>query len=852
MLRQYFATKERYPGVLIAMRVGDFYEFYGEDAEVAARTLEITLTGREDGPNGRIAMSGVPYHSVEKYLARLIGAGFKVALCDQVEDPKQAKGLVKREVTRVLTPGTVLEESMLPQTSNNFLASAVASDEKSAVSFLDLSTGEFLVTEVCGPDAEEKTIQEILRLNPSECLLPEEAEEFYDVLSKLTKVMVTRVPNLHFKELRNRVLKQFGTQSLMPFGIEDLEIATRAAGNVLHYLDKNSIESGHIDSITTYSLGEKMRLDFATLRSLELTSNMVDGTRKHSLISTIDFTKTPMGGRNLKRWIEEPMLNKEIILERLDSVEHLKSNGIARQEIRDVLETLYDIPRLVSRCATGTANARDLVALKTSLGHLPELITATMKIPDGRIVQCRRDIDECEELFVVLGNALVDDPPLSIRDGGMIRDGYDYELDAFRKLVREGKEYIAGLETAERESTGIEKLKVGFNSVFGFYLEVPKSMISKVPDRFIRKQTTANGERYITAELKEYESKVMGSEEKASEIEMNVFRKLREKVAEHSSRLLKTARSVSEIDVLQSLGEVAARFDYVKPKISDESKIEIRGGRHPVVESQFGLGSFVPNDVKLTNESSFVVLTGPNMSGKSTYLRQTALICLLIQIGSFVPAEFAEIGLIDRIFARIGARDELASGQSTFMVEMTEAANILHHASEKSLVILDEIGRGTSTFDGLAIAWAISEHLSEKGTKTLFATHYHQLNHLAEQLSNVKNFRVSVREEDDRVIWLHKVLEGGTDRSYGIQVARMAGIPRTVLERAGHVLAELEGKEVSMPRVSAEPKPFQFALFEPQESPIIKRIREIDTATMTPVEALVMLDELKKSTSDSK
>lgn len=852
MLRQYFATKERYPGVLIAMRVGDFYEFYGEDAETAARTLEITLTGREDGSNGRVAMAGVPFHAVEKYLARLIGAGFKVALCDQVEDPKLAKGLVKREVTRVLTPGTVLEESMLPQTANNFLASAMQGRESSGVSFLDLSTGEFLVTELSGPDAGERTIQEILRLNPAECLLPEEAEELFEVLSKLTKTMVTRVPFLRPRELRNRMLKQFGTHSLSPFGIEEMETGTAAAGAILNYLDLNSIESSHIDSITTYSLGEKMRLDIATSRSLELTSNMADGSRRLSVLSALDFTKTPMGSRLLKRWIEEPLLDVGAIVERHDAVEALTNNGITRQELRGVLEKLYDIPRLVSRSATGTANARDLVALKTSLGYLPDLITAAFKVSKGRVADARREIDACEELYTELGRALVEDPPISLREGGMIREGFDHELDEYRSLVRQGKEYIAGLEASERATTGIEKLKVGFNSVFGYYLEIPKSQLEKVPDRFVRKQTTAAGERYITAELKEYEAKVIGSEDKVSEIEFNAFQKLRTKVASCSSRLLKTARCIAEIDVLQSFGEVAARNGYVRPIVNESLEINIKGGRHPVVENQSGLGYFVPNDVLLGDDCSLIVLTGPNMSGKSTYLRQTALICLMSQIGSFVPAESATIGVVDRVFARIGARDELASGQSTFMVEMTEAANILHHATERSLVILDEIGRGTSTYDGLAIAWAIAERLAEIKSKTLFATHYHQLNQLAEQVENVRNFRVAVREEKDRIVWLHKVLEGGTDRSYGIQVARMAGIPRTVLERAGQVLADLEGKESPLQSTSIQQRPFQFALFKADEPPVLKRIRELDTATLTPVEALVMLDNLKKSCADEK
>lgn len=846
MLRQYFATKERYPGVLLAMRVGDFYEFYGEDAEVAARALEITLTGRDDGPNGRIPMSGVPYHSVEKYLARLIRQGFKVALCDQVEDPKLAKGLVKREVTRVLTPGTVLEDAMLESASNNFLASAAPGKEAAGISFLDLSTGEFLVTEVSGPDSTEKTIQEIARLDPAECLLPEEAEEFYELLAKLTRTMITRTRFLSQRDARERLLRQFGTQSLSPFGLEELEEGSVAAGAILDYLDKNEIESSHIDHVVTYSLGERMRLDAPTARSLELTQNMTDGGRRYTLLQTLDETKTPMGTRLLKRWLEEPLLRHEEIVARHDSVEALLRNAIARSDVRDTLAKLFDIQRLVGRAATGVANPRDLVALRTSIALLPALIEATFPVSEGRIAEVRREIDPCEELLAELNRALVSDPPLTVREGGVIRAGFDAELDELRRLGTEGKTYIASLESSEREATGIEKLKVGFNTVFGYYLEVPKTQIAKVPERYIRKQTTANAERYITAELKEYEAKVLGSEEKANELEYKLFVQLREKVATHASRLLKGARAIAEIDALQSLAEVAAKQGYVRPQMIEDAKIEIIGGRHPVVESHAGLGTFVPNDTKLGENTTLIVLTGPNMSGKSTYLRQTALIVLMAQCGSFVPAERAAIGVVDRVFARIGARDELATGQSTFMVEMTEAANILHHATDRSLVILDEIGRGTSTFDGLAIAWAIAERLVEIGAKTLFATHYHQLNALADQHPRVANFRVAVREDPDRVVWLHKVLAGGTDKSYGVQVARMAGLPKQVLDRAAEVLADLEEADVAPSAAKIRERSLQLTLFHGEEPEVLKVLRELDTTTMTPVEALVLLENLKR------
>ncbi len=836
--------------MLIAMRVGDFYEFYGEDAETASKALEITLTGREDGPNGRVAMAGVPYHSVEKYLARLIQKGIKVALCDQVEDPKLAKGLVKREVTRVMTPGTIVEDAILESASNNFLASAAPGKEGAGISFLDLSTGEFLVTEVSGPDSAEKTIQEIARLNPSECLLPQEAEELYELIGKLAKTMVTRTSFLKPRDAKSRLMRQFGTQSLSPFGLEDLDEGSVAAGAILDYLDKNEIESKHIDHVTTYSLEDQMRLDGPTLRSLELTQNMADGGRRFTLLETLDETKTPMGSRLLKRWLEEPLLDIEAIRARHDAVEALSGNGIARSSVRDTLGKLYDIQRLVGRAATGMANPRDLVSLRTSIALLPSLLEVTLPVDSGRIAIARRDIDPCEDLLQELNVALTEEPPITVREGGMIRAGYDPELDELRKLGSEGKSYIASLEEQERSSTGIEKLKVGYNSVFGYYLEVPRAQIAKAPDRYIRKQTTANTERYITAELKEYEAKVLGSEEKAHELEYRLFNDLRNRVAVNASRLLKGSRAVAEIDALQSLAECAAMRGYVRPRMSEANAIKIVGGRHPVVEAHAGMGVFVPNDTFLGTETTLIVLTGPNMSGKSTFLRQTALIVLMAQAGSFVPADEADLGVIDRVFARIGARDELASGQSTFMVEMTEAANILHHATDRSLVILDEIGRGTSTFDGLAIAWAVVERLVDVGALTLFATHYHQLNALADQLDTVANFRVAVREDEDKVVWLHKVLQGGTDRSYGIQVARMAGLPKTVLERATEVLSDLEGSESVPGAAQVRERSLQLTLFHQEEPAVLKRLRDLDPNTLTPVEALVVLNNLKRECAE--
>lgn len=845
MLRQYFDTKQRYPDTLLAMRVGDFYEFYGEDAEIAARDLSITLTSREDGPV-RVSMAGVPFHSVEKYLAQLVALGHKVALCDQVEDPKKAKGLVKREVTRVITPGTLLEDSMLDAGTNNFLASASITENSAGLSFLDLSTGEFLVTEVSGDDVQARTLQEIARFDPAECLLPEEAEELFHLLGKVSRGMLTKVQFLKPGDARDRLLEQFGTSTLQPFGIDGMEAGPAAAGTILAYLDSNSIQAKHIDQITRYSVDGVMQLDSPTKRALELTGNMIDGNRATSLMAALGFTNTAMGRRLLKRWVESPLVEQGEIESRLEAVEGFRQNHRGRDDLRTLLSKVQDIERISARCCTSTSHAKELVGLRESLARMPALIEAVAACERGATVEFRKRIDLCEDLVAELHSALNDDQPSHARDGGMIRKGYDIELDALRDLAADARGYIAGLEAKAREETGIDRIKIGFNNVFGYYLEVPKTKSDSVPASYIRKQTTVNTERYITAELKDYESKVSGSDEKAAEIENRILQKLRGMVEDHAARITRTSAAIAAIDVLQSFAEAATQRRYVRPILTnDVATIDIRAGRHPVVEMHAGFSSFTPNDTQLSPEThTTVILTGPNMSGKSTYLRQTALIVLMAQIGSFVPAESASLPIVDRVFARIGARDELASGQSTFMVEMTEAAHILHYATDRSLVILDEIGRGTSTYDGLAIAWAIAERLAQVGAMTLFATHYHQLNALAETFANVANFRVAVKEEEDRIVWLHKVLEGGTDKSYGIQVAQMAGVPRAVLDRAAEVLGDLEG--VAAPMGKVRPGALQLTLFNAASDPVRKTLQSLDTSTITPVEALVLLDNLRR------
>ena len=856
MLQQYFAVKAEHPGVLLAMRVGDFYEFYGQDAEDAAAALEITLTGREDGTNGRIPMAGVPFHSVEKYLARLLQKGMKVALCDQLEDPKQAKGLVKRGVTRVLTPGTLVEDSMLAAGQNNFLAAICVQDGRVGLAVLDPSTGEFAVTEVQGDDTQERLLAELARVRPTELLVGPNAEGYGEVAQGALGSAITNHPTLGPDRAARRLIEQFQVANLNGFGVEDKPSAVVAASMVLTYAERNRLPLAHVDGLTTYSVDGFMRLDPATRRSLELTQNMADGGKRFTLLGVLDETVTAMGARLLRRWVEQPLLDRASIVARHEAVERLANHAMVRGELRDGLKRLADVERLVSRASAGLAGPRDLAALRTSLMALPALADPLRMVGLGRIQELREQMADHGELANILDRALVADPPHALRDGGVMREGYDLELDKLRDLSRNGKGYIASLEQKERERTGINTLKVGFNSVFGYYLEVGKAHSERVPADYIRKQTTANAERYITAELKEHESLVLGAEEKAVSLEADLFNRLRARVAEHARALLQTARALAEVDTLAALAEVASRRGYVRPRMVEEDLLEIEAGRHAVVEAT--ASSFVPNDTSLADPTRTaepptpvqaprcLIITGPNMAGKSTYLRQNALIVLMAQIGSFVPAKACRLGLCDRIFARIGAKDELALGQSTFMVEMVESANILNHATSRSLVILDEVGRGTSTYDGLAIAWAMVEHLAEVGAKTLFATHYHQLNALADQMPSVANFRVAVEEFGDDIVWTHRVLPGGTDRSYGIHVARMAGVPPPVLRRAGEILAELEQKTEAPKAVPVSTQRLQLSLFEFEEPPVVKELQKLDVDRLTPLEALRVLDDWKR------
>ncbi len=862
MLQQYFRTKAEYPGVLLFMRVGDFFELYGEDAEIASRELELTLTGREDGPNGRVSMAGVPHHAVERYLARLVAKGIKVALCDQIEDPKTAKGLVKRKVTRVVTPGTILEDSMLDGAANNYLVACVAGNDLSGVGVVDVSTGEFLATEIHGDATIARIVQEVQRLQPAEVLVPVEANELAQAIEDTVGSTVSLYDPNDFPDRtssRSILLNHFSTSSLRGFGCEDYTVGLDAAAMVLRYLNRNQVQAlQHIRTLSTYSVESFMYLDTAARRNLELTKSLTDGTRKGTLMETLDRTRTPMGTRMMRRWLDEPLQNIDNINLRLDAVQELVANSILREDIRAILRKIGDIERLISRVAAGAASPRDYAALRSSLQALPQLNELVQSLSSHMSKSLSSDVQPLPELEQFLCKAIIDEPPATTKDGGVIREGFNAELDAIRTAQHDGRRWIAQMEATERERTGINTLKVGYNAVFGYYLEVTKANVSKVPDTYTRKQTTVNAERYITPELKELEAKVTGAEERAITLEHELYSMVRDHVAAATADVQRVAHACAAIDVLCSYADTAATFDYCRPAMLPEGAFSISGGRHPVVE-QFGSGGFIPNDCLLDDSQRMIVLTGPNMAGKSTYLRQVALIALMAHIGSFVPATSAEIPLTDRIFTRVGAHDELATGQSTFMVEMTETATILNHATNRSLVILDEIGRGTSTYDGLAIAWSVAEYLLSVGCRTLFATHYHYLNELANQREGVANFRVTVRETGDRIIWLHKIMQGGTDKSYGIQVARMAGAPPEMIARAHEILHDLEkntmnrkevgdmmGLEPSPTTTNVSRKKLQLTLFDADRDPILDDIEQLDVSAMTPIDALVKIEEWQR------
>ncbi len=851
MMQQYRAIKAQNPDAILFFRMGDFYEMFGEDACIAAPILEIALTSRSKNMKEKMPMCGIPYHAADTYIARLINKNMKVAICEQVEDPRKAKGIVKREVVRVITPGTVLEPHYLDARANNFLASLAASGKTTGLALIDLSTGEFLVTEFRNDPDRQLLMDELRRWNPREIVCPDSWPD-----NQLdASLLVNRNEDWIYTRdyARDRIIDQFQVQSLDGFGMEDMNAGIMASGAALHYLESTHVDNlAHITRIRTFFSSDYVHIDPATRRNLELDRTLMGGRREGSLLHFIDETVTPMGGRLLKKRLEQPLRNKDLINRRLDRIAAFCSDYSLRESIRENLNEIADMERLISRVATGLAHGRDLVALRASLTKLPDIRRLLLQSAVPVLAEMAEDIDALQDIRDLLARAIRDNPPLTIKEGNIIKEGFDAALDEIRYAAREGKNWIARLQVRERERTGISSLKVGFNKVFGYYIEVTKTHLEKIPEDYIRRQTMVNAERFITPELKEMEDKILGAEEKMAAMEFRIFVEIRQQVARHVQRIQSTAQAIARIDIASALAELAVSYRYHRPDISADPCIRIREGRHPVVERITAKESFVPNDVELDSEHQhLLIITGPNMAGKSTFIRQTALIVLLAHIGCFVPAESAHIGIVDRIFTRVGASDNLAAGQSTFMVEMSEAANILNHATEKSLVILDEIGRGTSTFDGLSIAWAVAEYLQKIKALTLFATHYHELTELEQRLSGVRNFNVQVREWNDQVIFLRKVVPGGVDRSYGIQVARLAGVPDSILQRAKEVLTSLEMRETGrVPDAGGNfkaPQAVQLELFGVQSSPVIEELTTIDVNRLTPIEALNLVHKWKKT-----
>lgn len=847
MLEQYREIKAKHPEEILFFRLGDFYEMFFSDAELASRELEITLTSREGGQNTRVPMCGIPYHAADTYIAKLIGKGYKIAICEQMEDPKQVKGLVRREVIKIITPGTVLSENLLPDQNNNFLVVVWEENEEISLAAADISTGECLWTVFSGLYRLNGLCDQLFRLMPAELVLASKLENIAEleafIENRLSHCTVTTL-NVSDVDSIKALPQQFFSPAELPQAVG----ACMAVGCLLHYLQqtvKNDLS--HINCLVKYNAAEHLILDAATLRNLEITRNMRDGSKKDTLFSVLDFTQTAMGGRFLKKWLEYPLLKTEEITARQNAVGSFLELPVVRQNIHRLLTGIYDFERILTRIEVGTANARDLVALKASLDIVPEIKDCLQDIRDPLLAYLQGQIRNHADVVELIASAIVDTPPFSVREGGMIKEGYHAELDELRFISRDSKKWIQELESQEREKTGIKSLKVGYNKVFGYYLEVTHTHAAAVPAQYIRKQTLANAERYITPELKDFETKILGAQEKIVSIEYHLFSEVRDYIKEKIKEIQHTARQIAQVDVLTALGEAAARYNYIRPAINTRNEIILKDGRHPVVERLLVREMFVPNDTVLNHtDSEVMIITGPNMAGKSTYMRQVAVLVLLAQIGSFIPAREASICPVDRIFTRVGASDDLATGQSTFMVEMNEVAQILKHATQKSLIILDEIGRGTSTFDGMSIAKAVIEHIKKKiKAKTLFATHYHELTDLAEWNGSIKNYSVAVKERGKEVVFLRRIVPGGADKSYGIHVAQLAGLPKGTIERAQEILIELEQQHVCVQeRVAQEQTAAanQPTLFS---SALADDILSLDIMTLTPLEALNVLYKLQ-------
>lgn len=863
MMQQYMETKKQYQDCILFYRLGDFYEMFFEDAITVSRELEIVLTGKNCGLQERAPMCGVPYHAVEGYLNRLVAKGYKVAICEQVEDPKQAKGIVKREVVRIVTPGTNLNVQALDETKNNYIMCIVYIADRYGLSVADVSTGDYFVTEL---DSGKKLLDEIAKFAPSEIICN---EPFYmsgmdlDDLKNRLGIAIYSLDAWYFDDaMCEKVLKEhFKVSTLEGLGLGDYNCGVIAAGALMQYLyetQKTSLD--HLTHITGYATGKYMLLDSSTRRNLELCETLREKQKRGSLLWVLDKTKTAMGARTLRSYVEQPLIDQEEIIRRLDAVAELKDHAIAREEIREYLSPVYDLERLVSRITYKSANPRDLTAFKSSLQMLPHIKYILEEMQTNLLKELHEELDPLQDLYTLIEDSIVEEPPLAMKEGGIIRDGYNEEVDRLRSAKTEGKTWLAELEAEEREKTGIKNLKIKYNKVFGYYLEVTNSYKELVPDYYTRKQTLANAERYIIPRLKELEDTILGAEDKLYALEYELYCQVRDTVGAEVLRIQKTAKSIAKLDVFASLAIVAEQSNYVRPNINEKGVIQIKNGRHPVVEKMIPNDMFIANDTLLDDKKNRVsIITGPNMAGKSTYMRQTALIVLLAQIGSFVPAESANIGIVDRIFTRVGASDDLASGQSTFMVEMTEVANILRNATDRSLLILDEIGRGTSTFDGLSIAWAVVEHISNKkllGAKTLFATHYHELTELEGKIDSVNNYCIAVKEKGDDIVFLRKIVKGGADKSYGIQVAKLAGVPESVINRAKEIVGELSDADITTrvrdltvqnqeSKRKVKTKKYddvdlaQISLFDTvKDDDVLKELEELEVSNMTPMDAL--------------
>lgn len=867
MMQHYLKTHEEYKDCILFYRLGDFYEMFFDDAKVVSKELELTLTGKSCGAEERAPMCGIPYHAAETYLTRLVKKGYKVAICEQVEDPKLAKGMVKREVTRVVTPGTTLNAQALDETKNNYIMCIAYIGDHYGISSADITTGDYYVTEV---DSERKLLDEVNKYQPTEIICN---EAFYisgidiDDMKNRMGIVIYSLDAWYFSdETAQMTLKDhFKVRDLEGLGLADYDSGVVAAGALLKYLyETQKTTLSNLVAIHPYTTGKFMIIDSSTRRNLELVETLREKQKRGSLLWVLDKTRTAMGARTLRSFVEQPLIERTEIEERYDAIDEFNTNAITREEIREYLNPVYDLERLITRVTYQTANPRDLIAFCNSIHMLPPIKTLMSDFQSPLLKRLYEQLDTLDELYELIERSITEEPPLTLHDGGILKEGYNEEVDRLRKAKTDGKSWLADLEAKEREKTGIKNLKIKYNKVFGYYLEVTNSFKDMVPDYFTRKQTLANAERFITPELKELEDVILGAEDKLIVLEYELFREVRQKVADEVVRIQKTAKAVAQIDVFASLATVAEQNNYCRPKLNEKGLIDIKDGRHPVVERMIQNEMFVANDTYLDNGSNRVsIITGPNMAGKSTYMRQSALIVLMAQIGSFVPAKSAKIGIVDRIFTRVGASDDLASGQSTFMVEMSEVANILRNATSNSLLILDEIGRGTSTFDGLSIAWAVVEHISNPrllGAKTLFATHYHELTELEGKLNSVNNYCIAVKEKGDDIVFLRKIVKGGADKSYGIQVAKLAGVPDNVIERAKEIVEELSNNDITeiVQNISAEgsskrSKPKldevdleQISLLDTMDNDtILNELKELDLGQMTPIEAMNKLYELQ-------